>query len=101
MSQQQHAAVNEEATKQLASSIDAKSVDNCSHKFRYPLKFSSMEQEISFLALIRLLEFGSGYDSLLRDKKEKTAKDVTQSQVSHRPASFMLLMPPEFRAARW
>lgn len=78
MSQQLHAAVNEEAIKQLASSIDAKSVDNGSRKFRYPLKFSSMDQEISFLALIRLLEFGSGYDSLLRDKKEKTAKDVTQ-----------------------
>lgn len=78
MSQQQHVEVNPEATKELAASIDAGIVNKASSRFRYPLKFASMEQEISFLALIRLLEFGSGYDNLLQGKKEKTAKDVVQ-----------------------
>lgn len=70
--------MNPEAAKALAGSIDAAIVNKASTRFRYPLKFASMEEEISFLALIRLLEFGSGYDNLLQHKKEKTAKDVVQ-----------------------
>lgn len=74
--------VNPEATKELAASIDASIVNKASTRFRYPLKFPSMEHEISFLALMRLLEFGSGYDNLLQDKKEKTAKDLVQVRTS-------------------
>ena len=83
MSQQQHVVVNPEAAKELAASIDSSIVSKASTRFRYPLKFPSMEQEISFLALMRLLEFGSGYDNLLQDKKEKTARDVVQVRANH------------------
>jgi hypothetical protein len=78
LSQQQHVQVNPEATKDLAVTIDSSTINKASSRFRYPLKFTSMEQEISFLALIRLLEFGSGYDKLLQHQKEKSAKDVVQ-----------------------
>jgi hypothetical protein len=68
-----------EATEQLAYALKAENVDSACAKFRYPLKFASIEEEVSFLALIRLLEFGSGFDAEIRSKKkDKSAKDVIQ-----------------------
>jgi hypothetical protein len=66
-----------EAVKDIAESIDSSTINKAISRSGYPLKFTSMEQEISFLALMRLLDFGSGYDTLLPDK-QKSAKDVVQ-----------------------
>jgi hypothetical protein len=61
-----------------ASTIDIAAVKAACRPFRYPCKFDSVQHEISFIATVRLLEFGSGYDHLLAEQDAKCAKDAVQ-----------------------
>jgi hypothetical protein len=61
-----------------ASNIQRDDVQSACKSFGNPLKLSSLEDEISFFVLMRLLDFGSGYDSLLLGKGKGCARDVVQ-----------------------
>lgn len=43
---------------------------------KLPIVFDSLNEEVSYLFLLHLLDFGSGFDSLLKDKIQRDAHEV-------------------------
>lgn len=60
----------------LANSLAPAAVKSRAVFFRVPMRFDDAKQEINFLALYHLLDFGSGFDELLRQKSGRDAHEV-------------------------
>eukprot|EP01025_Chloroclados_australasicus_P043208 TRINITY_DN46048_c0_g1_i1.p1 TRINITY_DN46048_c0_g1~~TRINITY_DN46048_c0_g1_i1.p1 ORF type:complete len:347 (+),score=36.15 TRINITY_DN46048_c0_g1_i1:135-1175(+) len=74
--------INADAAQSYARSLNASAVAAACRPFKYPCIFDTLERECSFLALMRLLAFGTGFEHLLQEQpKHRTAKDVTQMGV--------------------
>lgn len=71
-----------EALLAKAQEIAPDAVHRSCKPFRYPCKFASIEEEITFAAVLRLLDFGSGCNALL-EKQGKNSKDVIQVCSGH------------------
>ncbi|GIL75119.1 hypothetical protein Vretifemale_4976 [Volvox reticuliferus] len=63
----EHVRIDGEAVSQLAAELVAAADDvrGAVRGLPLPIKFSSLEQELTLLALYHLLDFGSGYDKQL------------------------------------
>lgn len=70
--------VSIDCVKNAASTIDSASVLAACSPFKYPCKFDNLEHEISFMATMRMLEFGSGFDHLLNGSDQQTSRGATQ-----------------------
>jgi hypothetical protein len=77
---QDEVALNQEGILAAAGIIKAEAVRGACKPFKYPCKFDNLEHEISFIATMRMLEFGSGYDHILSQTIQKSAKDVVQAR---------------------
>ncbi|GLC36938.1 hypothetical protein PLESTB_000176400 [Pleodorina starrii] len=64
----EHVRIDDAAVSELAAELAAAADDvRCAVRgLPLPIKFSSLEQELTLLALYHLLDFGSGYDKQLR-----------------------------------
>ena len=61
----------------LAGSLTPAVVKSRAVFFRMPMRFDDAKQEVNFLALYHLLDFGSGFDALLRAKSGRDAHEVS------------------------
>ncbi|GIL50998.1 hypothetical protein Vafri_7068 [Volvox africanus] len=63
-----HVDIDDKMVSQLAAELVAAADDvrGAVRGLPLPIKFSSLEQELTLLALYHLLDFGSGYDNLLK-----------------------------------
>uniref|UniRef100_A0A7S3QND4 Queuosine 5'-phosphate N-glycosylase/hydrolase n=1 Tax=Dunaliella tertiolecta TaxID=3047 RepID=A0A7S3QND4_DUNTE len=67
-----------EAVQAFASSIQPEAVKAASRPAHFPIRFPSQEAEINFHAMYHLLDFGSGYDPLLKATNHRDWKETLQ-----------------------
>ena len=79
--QSQHVTIDNEALLKCVQDVSRDSVQSCCRAFRYPCKFDNQEDEITFMAVRWLLDFGSGYNKLLEGTVGKDAKDIVQVRI--------------------
>lgn len=72
------ASVDAEAAAALGASLPAADVVRTAQHLRLPIRFESQEAEISALALLQLLDFGSGWDGLLLARARRGAAELAQ-----------------------
>ena len=70
--------MSQEGIADAAEGITPEGVQRACRPFKYPCKFDDTNHEISFMVIMRMLEFGSGYNHLIAEKGQKSAKDVIQ-----------------------
>eukprot|EP00878_Enallax_costatus_P041558 GHUV01048367.1.p1 GENE.GHUV01048367.1~~GHUV01048367.1.p1 ORF type:complete len:167 (+),score=38.02 GHUV01048367.1:131-631(+) len=72
--------INAESVKAFAQQLNAAAVKAAGSRASiFPIKFESVEAEVNFLCLFHLLDFGSGYDALLRaSSSRKGAAEMIQ-----------------------
>lgn len=75
---QEHVKVNDEAVQQLCQQLDPSAVQHASCGHMFPVRFDSTKDEVTFLALYHLLDFGSGYDTLLLQRSKRDARETVQ-----------------------
>ncbi|RHY32401.1 hypothetical protein DYB32_002611 [Aphanomyces invadans] len=56
-----HVSINGDKISEFVAGLDREQFDQLGEPIRYPLSFKSIEEEVNFLALVDLLNFGSGY----------------------------------------
>lgn len=79
---QDEVSVSEDGVRAAAAAMDVEAVLHACRAFKHPCKFDSLAHEISFMATMRMLEFGSGFDSLLANTDQKAAREVTQVRLA-------------------
>eukprot|EP00887_Chlorella_sp_A99_P000438 scaffold17.g438.t1 len=72
------AAVDEAAAASLAAALPPQDVIAAAQYLRLPIRFDSQEAEVTALALLHLLDFGSGWDELLVAKAGRGASELAQ-----------------------
>ncbi|MEB3207902.1 MAG: hypothetical protein VKK63_03205 [Synechococcus sp.] len=71
-------AVDEAAASRVASQLSVADVKAAGAAPPLPVKFDDAQSEINFLALMHLLDFGSGYDDVLRQRTQRDAHETVQ-----------------------
>ncbi|KAF0687511.1 Aste57867_20750 [Aphanomyces stellatus] len=71
-----HVTVKEENVPQFVATLDKTQFDKLAEAIRYPLSFRTMDDEVNFLALVDLLNFGSGYRKLLHKYCQRGAHET-------------------------
>eukprot|EP00882_Tetradesmus_deserticola_P033940 GHRQ01038814.1.p2 GENE.GHRQ01038814.1~~GHRQ01038814.1.p2 ORF type:complete len:120 (+),score=55.48 GHRQ01038814.1:194-553(+) len=75
----QGVSINQQAVQQYAAQLEAAAVRAAGAKGNaFPIKFESLEAEVTFLCLYHLLDFGSGYEQLLQDSSRRGAAETVQ-----------------------
>eukprot|EP00798_Chlamydomonas_sp_ICE-L_P018444 gene18444-24919_t len=69
------------AVEKLAGELKEKSSDiqAASNYMPLPIKFANLEAELSFMAVYRLLDMGSGWDALLQASAKRDAKETVHN----------------------
>ncbi|GMH45565.1 hypothetical protein BSKO_13522 [Bryopsis sp. KO-2023] len=75
---QQHAQLSQDGLERFVSSLDPQRVKNAAVGPAFPLRFPSLEAEITAITLWNAFKFGSGYDRLLACRYQRSAKDVME-----------------------
>ncbi|EFN50556.1 hypothetical protein CHLNCDRAFT_55749, partial [Chlorella variabilis] len=71
--------VDQEVARAAAASLPPPSEVAAACQFtRLPIRFDSLQAEVNAMALFHLLQFGSGFDSLLLTKMGRDAREVVQ-----------------------
>ncbi|GFR52115.1 hypothetical protein Agub_g14628, partial [Astrephomene gubernaculifera] len=75
----EHVQIDEAAVARVAGELRQAAADvrGAVRGLPLPIKFTSLEQELTLLALYHLLDFGSGYDSLL--KRQSGGRDARET----------------------
>jgi hypothetical protein len=71
--------INKDAISKL--DLDPAVIKAASQSQVFPVKFDSMTNEITFITLLHLLDFGSGFDSLLMEKNKRQSQEIVQFAV--------------------
>ncbi|ETV66289.1 hypothetical protein H257_17256 [Aphanomyces astaci] len=74
--QAKHVAINEANISTFVAGLDRSQFDKLGEPIRYPLSFKSVDEEVNFLALVDLLNFGSGYRKLLHQYCDRGAHET-------------------------
>ncbi|CAK4582719.1 unnamed protein product [Aphanomyces euteiches] len=71
-----HVTINEEKIPEFVASLDKTQFEHLAEPIRYPLAFRSMEDEVNFMAIVDLLNFGSGYRKPLHKYCDRGAHET-------------------------
>jgi len=70
--------IDDNAVAQLATSLDAVAVRAAAHYTRPPINFSDVQEEVDYISMSSLLDFGSGFDPLLLAKGDRDACEAAE-----------------------
>ncbi|ETV91117.1 hypothetical protein H310_14213 [Aphanomyces invadans] len=71
-----HVSINGDKISEFVAGLDREQFDQLGEPIRYPLSFKSIEEEVNFLALVDLLNFGSGYRKPLHQYCDRGAHET-------------------------
>eukprot|EP00884_Botryococcus_braunii_P019215 jgi/Botrbrau1/5978/Bobra.104_1s0009.1 len=70
--------IDDEAVQALAGSLSVQDIKSAVQPLRLPVNFADLQSEVNLLALLHLLDFGSGYDDLLQSNIQRDAHETMQ-----------------------
>lgn len=80
-------SLNLECLKSLSASIQKADVQAVCTRLQQPFSFASVEHEVSFMAIWRLLDFGTSFDADAVNTEKVSAKDIAHVRKSKKVMS--------------